>query len=67
MLPKKKSRVFFEILDRTKNGGTWDQAIAESRLAIRRLQDSVSFFESQKAEGVPYPATSAGGHQPECI
>jgi hypothetical protein len=57
-----KSIVPTEILDRTKNIGTWDQVIAEAELAIaqnhqkiRTLEESVAFFKEQRQVGNPYP------------
>jgi hypothetical protein len=54
-MPKSKSIVSQEILDRIEKMGTWDQAISEATLAIHRLQDSVKFFRNQKVKGEPYP------------
>jgi hypothetical protein len=58
-MSKSKSMVHPIILDRSEKIGTWDQAIAESRLAIERLKDSIKFFEKQKSGGVAYPGASS--------
>ncbi len=58
-MSKSKSIVSGAILDRPEKLGTWDQVIAESKLAIEQLKDSIKFFEKQKAEGAPYLGVNA--------
>ena len=33
------------------------QVIAETKLSVRQLQDSLKFFEDQKLKGVAYPGS----------
>lgn len=54
-MPKKKSIVPIEILDRMKNMGTWDQAKTEARLQVSRLEGSIAYFKEQKRSGAEYP------------
>jgi len=54
-MSKTKSIVPSEILDRSKNASSWQQLIAEAKLQVGRLQQSIKYFEDQKKKGVPYP------------
>jgi hypothetical protein len=64
-MPKSKSIVSAELLDRPEKIGSWGQAITETELAIsnsreriKSLEKSLSIFREQERAGLPYPGSN---------